>query len=58
MRQLPLITIAGAAFYADVVKEEFREYGNEGNIISFNHLKGNGDHYLLEWNRLKKTVFL
>lgn len=57
-RQLPLICIAGTAFYIDVVKEQLREYGDPDNHISFNCLQGEGDHYMLEWNKAKKTVFI
>ena len=56
-RGLPLICIESKAFYVDVAKEQFREYGNPAHCISFNHLQGDGDHYLLKWSRQTGTVF-
>lgn len=56
MRTLPLICIGNVAFYVDVMKEEFREYGNPDNCISFNQLQGAGDHYTLEFDKQIKNV--
>jgi len=49
-RQLPLVDVNGTAFYLDVVREELRQKGNEGNRISFNvfELDGNGYTFLYD----------
>lgn len=55
-KSLPIITIAGIAFYVDVVREQFREYGHDENVISFNHLQGAGDHYTLAIDKRTKNI--
>ena|SRR5665213_813263 len=56
-RILPLICIGGTAFHVDVVQEEFREYGNEKNRISFNALQGSDDGYIVEFDKRTKNIF-
>jgi len=46
-RKLPLISISGVAFVADVEKEEFRQYEYEVNRMGFDQLIGRSGWYLL-----------
>jgi len=58
MNTLPLISIGGTSFYVDVINEVFREYGNPDNLIPFRHLQGDGDHYILAFDKRTRNAMV
>jgi len=44
-RHLPIVDIAGTAFYVDVLLDELRQTENPGNRISFNELEESENGY-------------
>lgn len=55
-RQLPVVDIAGTAFYVDVLREELRQTDDGENRISFNEIKEGKYGYHFLYDPLKKNV--
>ena len=55
-RKLPLVDVKGTAFYLDVVREELRQKGNDGNRISFNVFELDGNGYTFLYDTLLKCA--
>jgi hypothetical protein len=55
-RELPIVMIKGTEFHVDVIREEFREKGNESNKISFSHLQYKKPYYSLAYDESTKNV--
>ena len=55
--RLPIISIAGTAFYMDVQAEAFIEYNNAQNRICFCQLIKNEQGYTLLFNTETKNVY-
>ncbi|WP_029274609.1 hypothetical protein [Pedobacter borealis] len=55
-RQLPLVDIAGTAFYVDVLHDELRQKDNQKNRISFNVFDQDGDGYTFLYDTAIKNV--
>jgi hypothetical protein len=55
-RPLPIVNIAGTAFYVDVLHEELRQKDNPDNRISFNVFDQDGDGYTFLYDRKQKNV--
>ena len=55
-RQLPIVDIAGTAFYVDVLHEQLRQKDNPENRISFNVFDQDGDGYTFLYDGKRKNV--
>ena len=55
-RPLPIVDIAGTAFYVDVLHEELRQQDNHENRISFNVFDQDGDGYTFLYDRKRKNI--
>jgi hypothetical protein len=56
IRQLPVVDIAGTAFYVDVVHDELRQKDNPQNRISFNVFDQDGNGYTFLYDGKRKNV--
>lgn len=56
-RVLPTYSINGHEFYVDLEREEFRELGNEANLIPFACLRVHPHGYLLPFDRNTKRAW-
>lgn len=55
-RQLPIVDIAGTAFYVDVLHEELRQKDDPHNRISFNEFDQEGDGYTFLYDKQRRNV--
>lgn len=56
VRQLPEEKLGDTTFIIDVTYSELREKQNPLNIISYRDMEYKGDHYLLHYDRKRKTI--
>lgn len=55
-RRLPLVDVAGTAFYVDVLHEELRQKEDPDNRISFNVFDQDGDGYTFLYDSRIKNI--